>query len=109
VQPAQVFHNALLRADAEVDHLARLRHVVAQLFSASNQQLMDSLQRIEGAIQQSMARSDDQLGYYVAQAREVIDLSISAQQGIVEDMRSLRASKPALPNKAAAPVAQGAV
>lgn len=60
-----------------------------QLFSASNQQLMDSLQRIESAIQQSMARSDDQLGYYVAQAREVIDLSISAQQGIVEDLRRL--------------------
>ena len=34
-------------------------------------------------------RSDEQLAYYVAQAREVIDLSISAQQGIVEDLRRL--------------------
>ena len=51
---------------------------------------MQSLQRVEGAIGESMARSDEQLAYYVAQAREVIDLSISAQQGIVEDLRQLR-------------------
>ncbi|ODS64052.1 MAG: chemotaxis protein [Acidovorax sp. SCN 65-108] len=59
------------------------------LFTASNEKLMDSLQRIEGAIGQSMSRSDEQLAYYVAQAREVIDLSISSQQGIVEDLRRL--------------------
>ena len=34
-------------------------------------------QRIEGAIGQSMSRSDEQLAYYVAQAREVIDLSLA--------------------------------
>ena len=60
-----------------------------ELFTASNEKLMDSLQRIEGAIGQSMSRSDEQLAYYVAQAREVIDLSISSQQGIVEDLRRL--------------------
>ena len=59
------------------------------LFTATNEKLIDSLQRIEGAIGQSMARSDEQLAYYVAQAREVIDLSISSQQGIVEDLRRL--------------------
>ena len=58
-------------------------------FSASNDKLMDSLQRIEDALQKSMTRSDEQLDYYVAQAREVIDLSIASQQGIVEDMRKL--------------------
>jgi hypothetical protein len=60
-----------------------------ELFTASNEKLMGSLQRIEGAIGQSMSRSDEQLAYYVAQAREVIDLSISSQQGIVEDLRRL--------------------
>ena len=59
------------------------------LFTASNEKLMGSLQRIEGAIGQSMSRSDEQLAYYVAQAREVIDLSIASQQGIVEDLRRL--------------------
>ncbi|WP_366481468.1 DUF802 domain-containing protein, partial [Aquabacterium sp.] len=60
-----------------------------QLFSASNDKLLDSLARIEGSIKQSTARSDEQLAYYVAQAREVIDLSIASQQGIVEDLRRL--------------------
>ena len=66
----------------------------AETFSATNGQLADVLQRIEGTLQQSMARSDEQLAYYVAQAREVIDLSISAQQGIVEDLRRLHAAAP---------------
>lgn len=66
-------------------------HGVA-LFSESNERLMAGLQRIEGAIGQSMARSDEQLAYYVAQAREVIDLSIASQRGIVDDLRRLRAT-----------------
>ena len=61
------------------------------LFTASNEKLVDSLQRIEGAIGQSLNRSDEQLAYYVAQAREVIDLSIASQKGIVEDLRRLNA------------------
>lgn len=61
-----------------------------QRFSDSNQALMQSLQAIQDTLAQSMARSDEQLAYYVAQAREVVDLSISAQQGIVEDLRRLR-------------------
>jgi hypothetical protein len=65
-----------------------------QLFNTSNEKLIDSLQRMEGAMSRSMARSDEQLAYYVAQAREVIDLSITSQQGIVEDLRQLR-SQPA--------------
>jgi hypothetical protein len=61
-----------------------------QLFATTNDKLISSLQRIEAAVGQSMQRSDEQLAYYVAQAREVIDLSISSQQGIVEDLRRLR-------------------
>jgi len=61
--------------------------------AASHEQLVHSLQRVEGAIGQSLARSDEQLAYYVAQAREVVDLSISAQQGIVEDLRQMRGSR----------------
>jgi len=65
-------------------------------FTASNDRLMESLQRIEGAIGQSLGRSDEQLAYYVAQAREVIDLSIASQQGIVEDLRRLHGKAAAL-------------
>ena len=63
-------------------------HGVA-LFSAANDKLMTGLQGIESALSQSMARSDEQLAYYVSQAREVIDLSISSQHSIVEDLRRL--------------------
>lgn len=59
------------------------------LFTETSDKLVGSLHGIENAIGQSLTRSDEQLAYYVAQAREVIDLSISSQQGIVEDLRRL--------------------
>jgi hypothetical protein len=71
------------------------------LFSASNEKLMESLQRIEDTLGRSMERSDEQLAYYVAQAREVIDLSISSQQGVIEDLRRLHKQQPALADEVA--------
>lgn len=67
-----------------------------RLFNATNEKLIESLQRMEGTMSQSMARSDEQLAYYVAQAREVIDLSITSQQGIVEDLRQLHSKQTSL-------------
>jgi len=58
-----------------------------QLFQAANDRAMATLQRVEAALARSTARSDEQLAYYVAQAREVIDLSIASQQGLVEQLR----------------------
>jgi len=65
-----------------------------QLFSTTNEKLIASLQGVENAVSQSIQRSDEQLAYYVAQAREVIDLSITSQQGILEDLRRLRSAEP---------------
>ena len=58
-------------------------------FNEANEKLIANLQRIESAMDKSMARSDDQLAYYVAQAREVIDLSLMSQKEIVEELRQL--------------------
>ena len=80
----------------ELASLGEAFHHGVQLFSAANEKLVDGLQRMEDAIGQSMTRSDEQLAYYVAQAREVIDLSISSQQGIVEDLRRLHGKPVAL-------------
>jgi hypothetical protein len=80
----------------ELASLGEAFHHGVQLFSATNEKLVDGLQRMEDAIGQSMTRSDEQLAYYVAQAREVIDLSISSQQGIVEDLRRLHGKPAAL-------------
>ena len=74
-----------------------------QLFNTTNEKLIDSLQRIEDTLGRSIARSDEQLAYYVAQAREVIDLSITSQQGVIEDLRRLH-SRQAAPS---ARVAEG--
>ncbi|RYZ11071.1 MAG: DUF802 domain-containing protein [Comamonadaceae bacterium] len=62
-------------------------------FSASNDKLGAQLARIETALGQSMARSDEQLAYYVAQAREVIELSTRSQKHIVEDLQRLAAQQ----------------
>ncbi|HEY0296390.1 MAG TPA: hypothetical protein VGC69_13755 [Bordetella sp.] len=60
-----------------------------QSFSQSNDKLAEQLQRIEAALDKSMARSDEQLAYYVAQAREVVDLSLLSQKQILEDLQRL--------------------
>ena len=62
-----------------------------QHFGESNDKLMTQLQRIETALDKSLARSDDQLAYYVAQAKEVIDLSLLSQKQIVENLQHFSA------------------
>ncbi len=63
--------------------------VAVQVFGESNDKLVAHLQRIEAALDKSLARSDEQLAYYVAQAREVIDLSMMSQKQIVEELQLL--------------------
>ena len=71
------------------DELSRHGHAV-ELFCSTNEKLIESLQRVAGPVSQSVARSAEHLNYYVAQAREVLDLSITSQQGILEDMHRLQ-------------------
>lgn len=71
----------------EVASLAEGFGLAVHLFSESNAKLMTSLERIEGALEKAMTRSDEQLAYYVAQARELIDLSLMSQQRIVDDLQ----------------------
>ena len=66
-----------------------------QSFARTHTELMANLQRMEAALDKSMARSDDQLAYYVAQAREIIDLSIMSQKEVVDDLRRLRSQQAA--------------
>ncbi|MBY0466750.1 MAG: DUF802 domain-containing protein, partial [Burkholderiales bacterium] len=86
----------------ELASLGEAFHHGVQLFSASNEKLVEGLERIEGAMKQATARSDEQLAYYVAQAREVIDLSITSQQGIVDDLRRLHTTSVATQAEATA-------
>jgi hypothetical protein len=55
-----------------------------KLFNETNVQLSENLSRIEGALDQSATRQNEQLAYYVAQAREIIDYSMLSQRDLVE-------------------------
>ena len=81
----------------ELSSLGESFHLAVKLFNDSNNKLIESLQRIEGAVSQSMLRSDEQLAYYVGQAREVIDLSLTSQRAVVEDLRRLHSKSIAHP------------
>ncbi len=73
----------------EVASLGEAFGAAVQLFGQSNDALVTHLTRIEAALDKSLARSDEQLAYYVAQAREVIDLSMMSQKQIIEDLQQL--------------------
>lgn len=69
-------------------------------FGQSNDALMERLQQIATALDASLVRSDEQLAYYVAQAREVVDLSVLSQQQIIADMQHLAGRKTSAKAKA---------
>ena len=73
----------------EVASLGEAFAAGVELFGRSNDALMERLQHIAAALDASLVRSDEQLAYYVAQAREVIDLSMLSQQQIVGDLQRL--------------------
>jgi hypothetical protein len=50
---------------------------------------MENLGRIEESMDKTTERSDEQMSYYVAQAREIIDQSMLSQREIIEELRRL--------------------
>ena len=74
---------------AEVASLGEAFGVAVQRFTESGDRLGTHLERIDAALGAQMERSDEQLAYYVAQAREVIDLSILSQKQIIEELQRL--------------------
>ncbi|MFC5429922.1 DUF802 domain-containing protein [Paraburkholderia denitrificans] len=93
---AQITHGAV-----EVASLGDAFGASVHAFGESNTQLVAQLQRIEGALDKSLARSDEQLAYYVAQAREVVDLSMLSQKQIMEGLQQLSARRAAAGAEAA--------
>lgn len=85
----------------EVSSLSEAFGLAVHAFNDANEKLIANLQRIEAAMDKSMARSDEQLAYYVAQAREVIDLSILSQKEIFDALRQLPGKQSALAEEVA--------
>lgn len=63
--------------------------LAVKLFNESNGQLIENLARIEQSMDKTTARSDEQMGYYVAQAREIIDQSLLSQREVFEKLHQL--------------------
>lgn len=80
-------------SSSEVASLSEAFGFAVELFRESNEKLIDSFQRVETALEKSASRNDEQLAYYVAQAREIIDLSMMSQKEVFEELR--RISQPA--------------
>ncbi|CAH2792160.1 MAG: putative membrane protein [uncultured Paraburkholderia sp.] len=78
----------------EVACLSEAFGAAVQMFGESNDKLVAHLERIEAALDKSLARSDEQLAYYVAQAREVVDLSVMSQKQIAKICSGSRPSVP---------------
>ncbi|WP_233852765.1 DUF802 domain-containing protein [Paraburkholderia sp. HD33-4] len=77
----------------EVASLGEAFGAAVRMFGEANDKLVAHLERIETALDKSLARSDEQLAYYVAQARDVVDLSVMSQKQIVEDLQLLAAQR----------------
>ena len=60
-----------------------------ELFNQSTGCLIENLSRIEESLNTSTNKSDEQMAYYIAQAREIIDQSMLSQQEIIEQFRQI--------------------
>lgn len=60
-------------------------------YSQSNEQLVQQLNRIEQTLDTAGNRSDQQMSYYVAQAREIIDQSLLSQKELFDELRQISA------------------
>ena len=81
--------NQFSSSSIEIASLGDAFSAAVQVFNESNQALMESLGRIEQSLDSAQNRSDEQLSYYIAQAREIIDHSMMSQKEILEEMRHL--------------------
>ncbi|MBD7988873.1 DUF802 domain-containing protein [Luteimonas sp. Sa2BVA3] len=86
---------AVARVDAGATGVAALGEALAgavQQFGERNAELAERLEGIGAALEAAGTRGDEQLAYYVAQARELVDLSVLAQKQIIGELRQLPAA-----------------
>ena len=74
---------------AEMSSLGESFSVAVQQYSQSNAHLVEQLNRIEQSMDASGNRSDQQMAYYVAQAREIIDQSLLSQKEMIDELHAL--------------------
>jgi len=70
----------------ELASLGDAFNTAVTMFSESNDRLVANLNQIEVSLEKNSARSDEQLAYYVAQAREIIDHNVSSHKDVFDAM-----------------------
>jgi hypothetical protein len=73
----------------ELSSLGEALGTATQQFQDAGAGLRETLQHMDAVLNSTVQRSDEQMGYYVEQAREIIDHSVLAQQQLIEQMRQL--------------------
>jgi hypothetical protein len=74
----------------EMASLGESFSAAVHVFNTANETLVENLVRIEQSLDKTASRSDEQLGYYVAQAREIVDHCMESQKEIFEELQHLR-------------------
>ena len=72
---------------AELSALGEVFTSAVQQFGEANNQLMSRLEQIENVLVSSGKRSDEQMEYYLSQAREIIDHNLLSQQELLGHLR----------------------
>ncbi|CBL46370.1 Hypothetical protein HDN1F_27870 [gamma proteobacterium HdN1] len=85
--------NQINTSGTSVAQLSETLESSVQRFGEFSEKLYAQLQHAEQSLQQADQRHNEQLAYYVAQAREIIDLSVMAQKDVFEELQRIR--KPA--------------
>ncbi len=81
---------------AEMTALGETFSVAVNHYGDANQQLVENLVKIDEALQASAHRSDEQMQYYVAQAREIIDHTMLSHQQLMDQLRAISRRSDAL-------------
>lgn len=76
---------------AELSTLGEVFTGAVQQFGEANSQLMSRLEQIENVLTSAGQRSDEQMAYYIAQAREIIDHNLLTQQELLERLQGVSA------------------
>jgi hypothetical protein len=75
---------------AELGALGEGFGAAVQSFQGSNALLLQHLDGLQTALAGVVTRSDEQLGYYVVQARELIELCLGSQKQVLDELRRLQ-------------------
>lgn len=80
----------------ELASLGEAFGAAVQQFGETSNGVVEQLGELQQSLDASTTRSDEQLAYYVAQAREIIDHSVMSQQAVMDQLRQLsQAEEPA--------------